>query len=500
MYRMGVASFIAAVLSLVGMVAGAEAPEKLAPPDAAAVRAADANVRQILRDQLAGARDPQSRAALGKKLLELADNEHDPASRYALLTRALDLAVASGDADAASNVIDEISAHWSIDALKLRGMTMSELARNLRTATDRARAARRIEAVAGQAIAADDLDLASDMRDLALSTAQRSGDTVLARQLAARASEIGRIKGARIRLKPALATLGANPSDPAASLAVGKFECFLLGNWPEGLPKLARGSDAALRKLAAQDLAAPDDGDARLALADRWWALAGHEPEPARRNLQAHAADWYRLADRQVTGLARLRAQQRVAEIDAQVAGLASGLDAATASMQILNRTNAREGALIFSQLLHDSPKVAEGAKEAVLLAYHNGSEFQHSGPALRAPAPYYSSPPQASTSNGFLFWGVQEEFPPGKYLIVYRLASLSPPGEGTVCTADLYDDDRTRGLGSRQVKPEQVPLGQWGVVCVPLDVDKKTPAEIRLLTSARHAMALDRVYIYQIR
>ena len=40
---------------------------------------------------------------------------------------------------------------------------------------------------------------------------------------------------------------------------------------------LAKSSDAALAKLADKDLAAPEDANRRMELADAWWDLAQKE-------------------------------------------------------------------------------------------------------------------------------------------------------------------------------------------------------------------------------
>jgi hypothetical protein len=487
------------LLAIAPLLAGAgdEAPaSRPAVPDAAELRRAEAAVDQVYGQDVARARDPESKAALAAKINEVVAEEHDPAARYVLLWKALELATQAGDADAACGAIDQIAAAWNVDVLKLRAKILTDLARNLRTPESRTDAARRMEGVAQEAIIAKEFDLARTMRELAVGTAQRGSDAVLPKLLAARAGDIGRIKSAEARAKPSMTVLKSNPTDRAANLAVGRCESFLEGNWSAGLPKLARSGDSTLKSLAEKDLAEPTDPTARLELADQWWDLSKREDEPARRNIQLHATDLYRKAVAKLIGLAKVRAQQRITEGEAQSGAMPAAAD--TANVRVVNRTNAREGAQIVSEVLRDFPDTLAGVKQATLLAYHNGSEFRHAGSTARVGGQFFSSAPAAADSGGFLFWDVHEQWPAGKFLLVYRMAQLSPAGEGDVCVADIYDDGKD--LASRHMTPAELPPGQWAAIPMLLTLDQPGKGELRVFTYKKHSVALDRVYIYQLR
>jgi hypothetical protein len=465
-------------------------------PDTAELRRAAESVDQVYAQEIAKARDAESKSALAARINEVVSEEHDPAAKYVLLWKALELATQAGDADAACGAIDQIAAAWNVDVLKLRAKTLTDVARNLRTPESRTDAARRMEAVAQEAIIAREFDLARTMRELAVGTAQRGSDPALAKLLAARSGDIGRIKSAEARVKPSVSALKDNPSDPAANLAVGRCESFLEGNWSAGLPKLARSGDSTLKSLAQKDLADPTDPTARLELADQWWDLSKREDEPARRNIQLHATGLYRQAVAKLIGLAKVRAQQRIAEGEAQSGAMPAAAD--TANVRVVNRTNAREGAQIISEVLRDFPDTLAGVKQATLLAYHNGSEFRHAGSTARAGGQFFSSAPAAADSGGFLFWDVHEQWPAGKFLLVYRIAQLSPASEGDVCVADIYDDGKD--LASRHMTPAELPPGQWAAIPMLLNLEKPGKGELRVFTYKKHSLALDRVYLYQLR
>src|SRR5439155_16329922 len=79
------------------------------------------------------------------------------------------------------------------------------------------------------------------------------------------------------KLREAVQTLTTNPKDPAANLAVGRFQCFSKGDWDKGLPMLAAGSDAGLADLAKKDLSKPTDPAVRVEVGEGWLERARKE-------------------------------------------------------------------------------------------------------------------------------------------------------------------------------------------------------------------------------
>ncbi len=109
--------------------------------------------------------------------------------------------------------------------------------------------------------------------------------------------------------------MARHPDDAAAHLTLGKFECFVLGNWDEGLGHLAQGADATLKAAAALELQAPGEASP-LQIGDAWWDAAEADA-PDRDALRAHAARWYR-REGKLTGLKKTRVEKRLAELAAE--------------------------------------------------------------------------------------------------------------------------------------------------------------------------------------
>lgn len=320
--------------------------------------------------------------------------------------------------------------------------------------------------------------------------------------LSAQAREIARLQTAWEHIEPALATLKSKPKDPAANLAVGRFECFVKGDWALGLPKLARGSDPKLKSLAERELAGSPTADDRVAAAaDGWWEWSLREDEHSRRQVQAHAADLYRKALPALAGLARIRVQQRVDAVEHQAAASRTESPAAASSGQIklLNLTNAREAGRVLSQVLHDYPDSLKDVKRATLAWYHNGSEYNHvGGGSRRLPGAFSPSPQISDNGRGFLFWGVSDTCKPGKYLVVCRIQPLSPVGTGHFADMDLYTEDG-QGLAVHRLDASDLHPGQWSTVPMVMTPGARQKVECRSYTSAQRTMALDRVYVFEL-
>ena len=107
-------------------------------------------------------------------------------------------------------------------------------------------------------------------------------------------------------------TLGRNPTDAAANLAVGRYLCFDKGQWAAGLPMLARSSDAKLKVLAAADLKGGTSTDEVVRLGNAWWEFARDKTGIEWRSSQKRAVHWYR----QATGQSRRELKERFTSFD----------------------------------------------------------------------------------------------------------------------------------------------------------------------------------------
>ena len=142
-------------------------------------------------------------------------------------------------------------------------------------------------ALADRAIEADDLDAAEQLLKVASITAGKARAADLLKQAKARGEELADQKREAEAVRKAEEVIAKNADDAAANLTLGKYFCVSRDDWEQGLPHLAKGSDATLKELAAKSLPSPTDPAALSALGDAWWDAAeirkGKEAEPLRR-------------------------------------------------------------------------------------------------------------------------------------------------------------------------------------------------------------------------
>ena len=282
---------------------------KLAVPTEAAQAKAAKTVHDAYSDQIRQATSAEQRLALAKKLrddgLATAD---DPVGKFVMLAMARDGAAANGDLDTALDCIDKLSEQFAIDALTMKSDLLHVVARSAHRPDD---LSDKLNAFADEAAAADRYDLAKRALAAAIvlrgepKRAQADGDS----------SKGNRRDGSRVPQAQGIAraALAANPADPEANLAVGKFECLAKGDFAAGLPLLAKGSDKRLADLAQRDLAAPAGSAEQLKIADGWWETG---KQPAR--LRAKAI--YEKALPELSGIARVKIEKRLQEFETKAA------------------------------------------------------------------------------------------------------------------------------------------------------------------------------------
>lgn len=464
-----------------------------APPEATAVRKAAASIDALYHDQLAKAPDAATKLVIAKNLLQAAGDEPDAATKYALYEKAINLAIEAGDIETATRSIDGMSLSWNVDVPNLMARTMIDVSRHLRSPQAQTEMARRMQTAAADALVDGHYDAAHELISAAVGCARQGNDPGLVEELSGQAAQITRTRSERQRIESSVIRLKTKPADPPANVVVGRFECFVAGNWKAGLAKLAIGSDPQLKLLAEKDLSAASAAD-WVAVADEWWHFAEEVDEASRQQIQRHAADSYREAINDLTGLDKERAQQRIDLAARQAPALSP--TPALEGITLLNLTNAHEAGQILADILHDYPKVLKDVHQATLVRYHDGVKY-NAGATRRMPGSF-SIAPLVADSKTFLFWGVYDPYEPGRYMIVSRIQPVSRPGDGHVANMDMYTKEGA-GLTGHDLKSSEVAIGRWSEIPMVINLSEAKKADCRMYTNAPHQMALDRVYVFRL-
>ena len=144
------------------------------------------------------------------------------------------------------------------------------------------------------AIAADDYASADSLADMAIRSAIGANDSSLAQQASFLRDEVTRCNDACDRISNDWKVFRDKPNDPHASLAVGKFLCFIKNDWANGLPLIARGNDEALKAVVNTEInGALKDSRSQLSLGGAWWELTAGAQEADKIFYQRRARHWY---------------------------------------------------------------------------------------------------------------------------------------------------------------------------------------------------------------
>ena len=298
--------------------------EKLPVPEAARMEEALSLVREVFAEEYAAAKTSEQKASLAKKILQTATtDEHDPTNRYALLRVARDIAAMAGDAETALKATDQLDQRYRVDAVAMKATVLAKVADKVRLPDDHKRFLPLLGEAFEEAVAAERYGLARELGELAVASAAKTRDPKARNAVTGKLKELEQLETEFAKIKDALAVLEEKPIDPDANTAVGKYRCFFRGDWENGLPNLALGSDEELRKLAERELVAPSSTADQVKVADGWWAAAAREDSITKEKMQGRAGYWYKRALPGLEGFAKLKVEKRLKQISpAKLVGL----------------------------------------------------------------------------------------------------------------------------------------------------------------------------------
>jgi len=282
--------------------------QKLARPSGDAQKEVLVQLEQVF--DLKGAKTGADKVKLAKELLTLGKESKDnPAERFVLLDKAMELACEGGDAALMIEAIDGIGEDFEIDALEAKQKMLVQFARE---AKDSVRIRSLIEAgapVFEAALAERRYVTAMALVEASYAACTRPGGRTYRKMLYQRREDLKKLVAEEKRFQRALASLQTEPDDAEAHLVVGRWHCCVKGHWEEGLPHLAKGSDAALAAVAVRDVnSSPTEPKPQERLGDAWWGLAQDREGAEKDALLLRAGTWYQQAANQVTGgLARMK-------------------------------------------------------------------------------------------------------------------------------------------------------------------------------------------------
>ena len=118
--------------------------------------------------------------------------------------------------------------------------------------------------------------------------------------------------------------LKKDPDGPAVNAAYGKHLCFRVGDFAEGLPRLLKGDDAALKDLAKKDAADPKEAKDQVELGKGWLDYAAKADDLMKPGILIRARSWYEkaIAGNKLPNNEKLPANAKINEINKLIAGV----------------------------------------------------------------------------------------------------------------------------------------------------------------------------------
>jgi hypothetical protein len=297
------------LLALAALWAGNQ--DKLPVPDGARLKEAEKLVREVFQDDYAK-RASTDRITFARKLVRQGqESKEDPATQFVLFSEAREIASQAGDVDAALAAVAELEKLFHVDAGSMRSSILATASKAAKSPEEFQRLGKISLQLAEDAAGEARYDAAEKSADLAAQLARKSKDLALLTNATARLKDYAELRAKVERTERARETLARNPDDPEANLLLGRFLCFVKGEWDAGLRHLAKGNDGVLKDLAAKESARPADATDQVALGDAWWE-AGEKDAAQKAGLRQRAVFWYGLARERLSGLTRARIEKRV--------------------------------------------------------------------------------------------------------------------------------------------------------------------------------------------
>ncbi len=246
-------------------------------------------------------------------LAQARESGKDPASQFALLSEARDVATAAGDCDSAFEAIGELENAFDVDSLAMKVDVLRSA-----VSDDRRRTSVVTKGLVTIKEAAErgDKETVKEVGRIVLAAVRHLRNPEYVRKIGVFNKSMEQWAAFVTRCKQGVETLEDAPDDPTANGWAGKYYCLVQGSWDKGLPLLEKGAPDAMRVVALQDLKNPPDPAARISLADAWWELQKQIDGVAAERLRTRAAYWYGLAKADAVGAPKGKIEARLKEIE----------------------------------------------------------------------------------------------------------------------------------------------------------------------------------------
>ena len=280
-------------------------------------------IRALFAEQLRDAKGPADQKQLIRRMFAAAaEMDSDPAGKYALHSEAIELATQIGDVTSLLQAIDNQIGSFETDAYRLNAQSIHQFLKQNSPSrlpiAQRRRLLQRLVRTIAAATEGNRYDEAEALAGMATRVVSEFRGTELYNSVAGLSRSLEEAGATFDKVRPAMDTYRKDANDAVAASTLGRYLCFVKGDWKSGLPMLAVGGPDSLREIASLDLAGADDTSGQVRLGDRWWELSRSASSPTYRDgAMDRALTWYRTALPSMRpSLDRMQVQARIQDGD----------------------------------------------------------------------------------------------------------------------------------------------------------------------------------------
>lgn len=260
--------------------------------------------RSLFSQRIEDAKEDEEKARLAGNLLEAAlDIPNDTVGAYVLQTGALRLAIDGGSVEHLIAAVDQRISQFEVDAYEenkkwLLAFGKGVAQKDVRKMDGTAYAKRAVKVIfAG--IHDDDYVAASSISRYAYRLIDQNRDEEIPKLLNRLRGLLGSSKREFDGASESLAEFRTDSSNGEAAASVGRFLCFIKGDWGRGLPLLAEGGPDQLQQMATLDMQGAASYLDKVAIGDAWWELSQKARAGVyRQSARDRAVFWYEQAFR----------------------------------------------------------------------------------------------------------------------------------------------------------------------------------------------------------
>lgn len=281
------------------------------------LKQAEALMTDVFGTLIDSAKEDDQKVAAAQKLRAAAkDSQSNVEDHFVLIRMAQKLAIQAGDSNLAMLIAKDFVEYYDCDEVMVVGKTLRQITEQSLTLKQREALARHgVEQMHAARVKKRYLE-AKSFGEMARVAARRVRDYRLANQVSAELKELEeKVAGYQV-FEKAIEDLVDNESDPQANLIAGKYFCFELGDWAQGLPCFTLSDDAAYTELAGLEFEANDSEEHKIKLGDKWWTQSQTLEGTEKQACMLRAGAWYKTASN-TNGLVKVKIDQRLRQIEA---------------------------------------------------------------------------------------------------------------------------------------------------------------------------------------